>query len=154
MCQTIETCLFCGSCTEDGRCLKPGCGVCACCGWDLDESGECEVCSSKSRLEQSDAEYEARTAAWSEFRAAIMHALPAELCWECAQSNSAYARYTKGGLLLKLRISDHRQVAGGGFNEGTGERAGDADVQYVMGRDSSDRAAVRARLAAAIRAAR
>lgn len=151
MCLATETCVFCGSRTDDGRCLKPGCGVCAACGWDLDESGACDVCSRKARLEREDADYAARSAAWAEFSSSIMQALPADLCWEFSQSNSAYARYAKRGIFMKLRISDHRQVSGGGFHEGNGARMGEADVQFVLGRDSADRSSVRAKLAAAIR---
>lgn len=43
-------------------------------------------------------------------------------------SNSVYLRYRS----ISLRISDHRQVSGGGWNEATGERMGECDWQWVI----------------------
>ena len=43
-------------------------------------------------------------------------------------SNSVYLRYRN----VSLRVSDHRQVSGGGWNEATGERMGDCDWQWVI----------------------
>lgn len=48
-----------------------------------------------------------------------------------AEGGSRYADY-RG---LKLRISDHEQVPGGGFNSTTGERMGEADVSWVIDPD-------------------
>lgn len=174
MCEQMDTCELCGanletgvcrevgcgvceyfgSLTQEGRCMKIGCGICAACGDRLDEAGECEACASNARRAAEIAEYAAHRAAWESFSTEVMSALPQSLRWKLADSNSAYAIYTKGGLSLKLRISDHRQVSGGGFNAKTGERAGEADVQFVMGLDSPEREAVRTKLLAAIRANR
>lgn len=43
-------------------------------------------------------------------------------------SNSVYLRYRN----VSLRISDHRQVSGGGWNEATGERMGVCDWQWII----------------------
>lgn len=45
-----------------------------------------------------------------------------------SKSGSLYA-YLMG---RKLRLSDHAQKPGGGFNEGTGERMGMSDIQWVV----------------------
>jgi hypothetical protein len=48
--------------------------------------------------------------------------------WEIAQTGSCYAKF-RG---LKIRVSDHRQVAGGGFNEALGIRMGEADCDFTI----------------------
>ncbi len=45
-----------------------------------------------------------------------------------AAGGSWYANYHG----LKLRVSDHAQVTGGGFNQSTGERMGESDLQGVV----------------------
>ena len=52
---------------------------------------------------------------------------------KCARgSNSIYLRY-RG---VSIRVSDHKQVSGGGWNEATGERYGDCDCQWIIAADS------------------
>jgi hypothetical protein len=48
--------------------------------------------------------------------------------FESSWGGSMYASY-RG---LELRISDHPQVDGGGFNESTGDRMGESDLQAVI----------------------
>lgn len=82
----------------------------------------------------------------------IEAALPA-----CEQTNhgfdgfgSLYYRYRE----VKIRVSDHAQVAGGGWNAGTGERHGESDVSFVVaGHDSPlpSRREIRARVARVLR---
>lgn len=48
--------------------------------------------------------------------------------WEIAQTGSCYAMF-RG---LQIRVSDHRQVAGGGFNEALGTRMGEADCDFTI----------------------
>jgi len=62
----------------------------------------------------------------------IADALPG-VAFTQAAGGSWYADY-KG---LKLRISDHPQVSGGGFNQGTGERMGEADLQIIVDHEST-----------------
>ena len=53
-----------------------------------------------------------------------------------ALSGSCYARYNarhSRGCDVRIRVSDHKQVSGGGFDESRGERRGDADLSYVAG---------------------
>lgn len=54
----------------------------------------------------------------------------ARLDWRWAASGSAYASVapTAGDWGATIRVSDHRQKVGGGFNETTGERSGDAGL--------------------------
>lgn len=52
---------------------------------------------------------------------------------KCARgSNSIYMRY-RG---VSIRVSDHKQVSGGGWNEATGERYGECDCQWIINADS------------------
>lgn len=68
--------------------------------------------------------------------------------WHFAASGSRYLCYRS---LVKLRVADHRQVAGGGWNAARGERAGEADVDFYVGGKSWDRDSIRAAVADAIR---
>ena len=43
-------------------------------------------------------------------------------------SNSIYLRY-RG---VSIRVSDHKQVSGGGWNEATGDRYGECDCQWII----------------------
>jgi hypothetical protein len=61
------------------------------------------------------------------------------------------------GYTVDIRVSDHTQVAGGGWNEGTGDRHGESDVSFVI--DSVDcelptRSEIRDAVANALRTAR
>lgn len=69
----------------------------------------------------------------SRVAATIDSALPG-VSVQQSSGGSWYADY-RG---LKLRISDHPQVAGGGFNVGTGDRMGEADIQWIVDENSTD----------------
>lgn len=62
----------------------------------------------------------------------ISAAAMARLDWRWAASGSAYASVapTAGDWGATIRVSDHRQKVGGGFNEATGERNGDAGLDF------------------------
>ena len=69
-------------------------------------------------------------------------------------------RASSGGSLyghfhgLKIRVSDHPHVIGGGFNQGTGERMGEPDVDFVVTRPDhviSDAKVIRRRIAEALK---
>lgn len=64
-------------------------------------------------------------------RLLIKDAIEKELGVGFKGSPSAYANY-KG---LKLRLSDHAQVPGGGFNLQTDDRMGEADIQWILEHD-------------------
>lgn len=56
-----------------------------------------------------------------------------------ASSNSAYLRY-RG---ISIRVSDHKQKLGGGWNEGTGNQYGDCDLQFLTNTDLPTTAEIR-----------
>ena len=67
-----------------------------------------------------------------------------------AAGGSLYGNYHG----LKIRVSDHPAVAGGGFNQGTGERMGDPDVEFVAAKDGEvemDRKKIREKILDAMR---
>lgn len=71
----------------------------------------------------------------------------------CGSKCSFYARF-RG---ITLRISDHAQVDGGGVDQETGERNGEADVQWVVRGPEDvvhDAAAIRMAVAGSIRESR
>ena len=60
---------------------------------------------------------------------AINSALRDRCEMKCARgSNSIYLRY-RG---VSIRVSDHKQVDGGGWNEATGDRYGECDWQWII----------------------
>ena len=64
--------------------------------------------------------------------------------------SSRYGRYESGPWSVSVRVSDHEQVYGGGWDELTGERMGEADLSLVIGEDHT-RESIRAAVAALIR---
>jgi len=105
-------------------------------------------------------EEDERFAEWQELDAAkerlvraVIEALPrADRPSYSAQSISMYLWYQD----VKIRVSNHRQVAGGGFNEGKQERAGEADLEFVAVIDEPlpSRQEIRSRVAAVLLARR
>jgi len=82
------------------------------------------------QTEERDREYkqwQKREENQSRIATQIESALPS-VQFSQAAGGSWYADYKE----LKIRISDHPQVAGGGFNEGTGERMGESDIQIIV----------------------
>jgi hypothetical protein len=68
---------------------------------------------------------------------------------------SWYATIARSDCFVKVRISDHEQKAGGGWNEARGERMGEAHLQFVVRSAETpipSREQIRKRLALAIRA--
>ena len=70
-----------------------------------------------------------------------------------AAGGSYYGCYKRGEVALKLRVSDHSQVLGGGWSEDRQEQMGEADASFEIGREWT-RAAIRGAIAEAVRAAR
>jgi hypothetical protein len=70
---------------------------------------------------------------------------------------SIYLRYTSSGrygFTVDIRISNHAQVDGGGWNSTTGERRGEADISYMIESENAPLPtvqAVRAAIAESIR---
>lgn len=117
---------------------------------------ECDEIEAERRREaEEDAELAAQAAAWQANRErldSICDAIDAALglnreAWYVAHTGSRYTTYRT----IEIRVSDHEAPTWGGYNPATGERYGNADVEFLAADGVPTRAAIRSAVAAALR---
>lgn len=163
--QDLEHCGFCGcECDEDGtgfddigstwaceqcRQQRDLCCNCDCVvmvedtrhvrmqGW-IEEGAVCPECFENWQKEQDEAKeaeldsFVALQDKINDVAAAIQSALRSKCWFKGSRTMSQYASY-RG---LKLRLSDHASVSGGGWCEERQERMGEADLEWVVDAES------------------
>lgn len=118
----------------------------------LDDARETEA--EDEREARIDAEIDEAVAAAERLREivdAVEAALDEQVLFLKAAGGSWYATWRRGYVELKLRVSDHAQPVGGGYSVESGERLGEADVEWLLSGGVPTRDAIRSAVAAAAR---
>lgn len=90
--------------------------------------------------EEEECAWRAEQAAQADAKSSAAEAILAALGSRCEMVTdgyggfgSIYLRYrSKAGYHVEIRVSDHEQKVGGGWNEGRGERMGESDLSYLI----------------------